>query len=130
MSTCPKCGTTYPPTVRICTKDGMVLDADAVQDPQVARFLFADPRAAALWLPVRLFVGWDFLEAGLHKFSQAFFGQHSQHPDKDPAVCLDIDQPTCSRDGRMIRNHLVQAESLGACGDAWDQECSHCHPIP
>ncbi|MDQ2809761.1 MAG: DoxX family protein [Chloroflexota bacterium] len=46
-----------------------------VQDPAVARFLLADPRAAALWLPLRLFIGWDFLEAGLHKFAPAFFGQ-------------------------------------------------------
>jgi thiosulfate dehydrogenase [quinone] large subunit len=46
-----------------------------VQDPAVARFLFSDPRAAALWLPVRLFVGWDFLEAGLHKFAPSWFGQ-------------------------------------------------------
>lgn len=46
-----------------------------VQDPAFARFILSDPRAAALWLPLRLFVGWDFLEAGLHKFSPSFFGQ-------------------------------------------------------
>ncbi len=39
-----------------------------IQDPPVARFLFQDPRAALLWLPLRLFVGWEWLEAGLHKF--------------------------------------------------------------
>ncbi|HMA34768.1 MAG TPA: hypothetical protein VKY74_09855 [Chloroflexia bacterium] len=38
-----------------------------IPDPPLARFLFADPRAAALWLPIRLYVGWDWLEAGLHK---------------------------------------------------------------
>jgi len=38
-----------------------------VRDPGIARFLFSDQRASALWLPVRLYVGWDWLEAGLHK---------------------------------------------------------------
>src|SRR5215217_4574754 len=42
--------------------------ATQVQDPPFARFLFQDTRAAALWLPIRLFVGWDWLEAGWHKF--------------------------------------------------------------
>jgi len=46
-----------------------------IQDPATARFLFADPRSAALWLPIRLFIGWDFLEAGLHKFAPSWFGQ-------------------------------------------------------
>jgi thiosulfate dehydrogenase [quinone] large subunit len=39
-----------------------------VPDPPFARFLFADVRSAALWLPLRLFVGWEWLEAGWHKF--------------------------------------------------------------
>ena len=40
-----------------------------VQDPPISRFLFQDTRAAALWLPVRLFLGWEWLDAGLNKFS-------------------------------------------------------------
>lgn len=40
-----------------------------VQDPPFARFLFTDTRAAALWLPVRIFFGWSFLDASLHKLS-------------------------------------------------------------
>lgn len=59
----------YTPAPEPATAPGQV------KDPAVARFIFSDPRAAALWLPIRLFVGWDFLEAGLHKFSPAFFGQ-------------------------------------------------------
>lgn len=39
-----------------------------VEDPSLARFLFHDTRSAALWLPIRLFVGWEWLDAGLHKF--------------------------------------------------------------
>jgi thiosulfate dehydrogenase [quinone] large subunit len=38
-----------------------------VQDPAIARFLFADTRASALWLPVRLFMGWSFIDASMHK---------------------------------------------------------------
>ncbi|HEX8227721.1 MAG TPA: TQO small subunit DoxD [Chloroflexia bacterium] len=39
-----------------------------VPDPPFARFLFQDSRAAALWLPIRLFLGWSWFDAGLHKF--------------------------------------------------------------
>src|SRR5947208_624714 len=34
-----------------------------VADPPFARFLFQDTRAAALWLPIRFYIGWDFLQA-------------------------------------------------------------------
>lgn len=39
-----------------------------VQGPAFARFLFNDRRAGMFWLPIRLFVGFEWLEAGLHKF--------------------------------------------------------------
>jgi hypothetical protein len=39
-----------------------------IEDPKFARFLFQDTRSAALWLPIRLFMGIDFLSAGWHKF--------------------------------------------------------------
>ncbi|HBY94347.1 MAG: DoxX family membrane protein [Ardenticatenaceae bacterium] len=38
-----------------------------VQDPPLARFFFADTRSAWLWLLVRLYLGWQWVEAGLHK---------------------------------------------------------------
>jgi thiosulfate dehydrogenase [quinone] large subunit len=38
-----------------------------VDDPPVARFLFSDVRSAALWLPIRLFVGWQWLNSGWGK---------------------------------------------------------------
>lgn len=38
-----------------------------VEDPPIARFLFRDTRAAALWLPLRVFLGWSWFDAGLHK---------------------------------------------------------------
>ena len=38
-----------------------------IRDPQIAHFLFNDSRAAALWLGIRLYVGYEWLSAGLHK---------------------------------------------------------------
>ena len=38
-----------------------------VEGPAFSRYLFSNTRAGLLWLPIRLFVGFAFLEAGLHK---------------------------------------------------------------
>ncbi|HEX5465357.1 MAG TPA: DoxX family protein [Candidatus Limnocylindrales bacterium] len=38
-----------------------------LQEPAVARFLFADTRAAWLWLVVRLYLGYEWLVAGWEK---------------------------------------------------------------
>ncbi len=38
-----------------------------VADPPLARFLFSDTRMAPVWLLVRIFVGWAWLDAGWHK---------------------------------------------------------------
>jgi thiosulfate dehydrogenase (quinone) large subunit len=40
-----------------------------IQDPPVARFLFQGTLASWLWLAARIYVGYDFLEAGWHKFT-------------------------------------------------------------
>ncbi len=40
-----------------------------IQDPPIARFLFQSTMASWLWLVVRLYVGYDFLIAGWHKFT-------------------------------------------------------------
>ena len=42
-----------------------------VEGPGITRFLFSNTRAGLLWLPIRLFVGFSFLEAGLHKLFPA-----------------------------------------------------------
>ena len=42
-----------------------------VEGPAFTRYLFGNTRAGLLWLPVRLFVGFSFLEAGLHKLFPA-----------------------------------------------------------
>jgi len=38
-----------------------------IEGPDVARFLFSNSRAGLVWLPIRLFLGFNWLEAGLHK---------------------------------------------------------------
>jgi len=38
-----------------------------LRESRTAHFLFADPRASYLWLVVRLWVGWQWLEAGYGK---------------------------------------------------------------
>ncbi len=39
-----------------------------IQDPPVARFLFQGTVAAWFWLALRVWVGWEWFEAGLEKF--------------------------------------------------------------
>jgi thiosulfate dehydrogenase (quinone) large subunit len=40
-----------------------------IEGPAFARFLFNNSRAGLVWLPIRLFVGFAWLEAGYHKLS-------------------------------------------------------------
>jgi thiosulfate dehydrogenase [quinone] large subunit len=40
-----------------------------VQDPPILTKLFNHPLAAFLWLPIRVWLGWQWIEAGLHKLS-------------------------------------------------------------
>ncbi len=44
-----------------------VANPRTISDPPVARFLFGDTRIAWLWLVVRLYVGYSWIEASLHK---------------------------------------------------------------
>jgi thiosulfate dehydrogenase (quinone) large subunit len=52
-------------------EDRKSADAEAVEidGPPAARFLFSNSRAGLFWLPIRLFVGFAWLEAGWHKFT-------------------------------------------------------------
>jgi thiosulfate dehydrogenase [quinone] large subunit len=40
-----------------------------IEGPAFTRFLFSNSRAGLFWLPIRLFVGFTWLEAGYHKFT-------------------------------------------------------------
>ena len=41
-----------------------------IPEPAIARFLFADTRLAWFWLIVRVYAGWQWLQAGLEKWGQ------------------------------------------------------------
>jgi thiosulfate dehydrogenase [quinone] large subunit len=40
-----------------------------IEGPAFTRFLFNNSRAGLFWLPIRLFLGFSWLEAGYHKFT-------------------------------------------------------------
>jgi thiosulfate dehydrogenase (quinone) large subunit len=44
-------------------------DEVEIEGPAFARFLFNNSRAGIFWLPIRLFLGFQWLEAGWHKFT-------------------------------------------------------------
>ncbi len=48
----------------VVTRRGQV-----VQDPPLVKFLLTDRRAAFLWLPLRLWLGLQWIQASLHKFA-------------------------------------------------------------
>ncbi len=50
---------------KVSDQQGRVL----IQDPPIARLLFQSTIAAWLWLAVRLYAGYSFIDAGWHKFN-------------------------------------------------------------
>ena len=52
-------------------EDRKTADAEEVEieGPRFVRFLFNNSRAGLFWLPIRLFVGFAWLDAGWHKFT-------------------------------------------------------------
>ena len=40
-----------------------------VQDAPIAHFLFSNTKASIIWLIVRVYVGYEFVVAGWHKFT-------------------------------------------------------------
>ncbi len=46
-------------------------DVSAIEDSAVARFLFGDVRVAWIWLILRLYVGYEWLQAGWEKLHSA-----------------------------------------------------------
>lgn len=43
-----------------------------IQDPPIAKFFFANTASSWLWLIVRLYLGYEWIEAGLHKLTPAW----------------------------------------------------------
>ena len=66
-----------------------------IEGPAFTRFLFGNSRAGLFWLPIRLFVGFTWLEAGYHKFSgkgwmdggaalKGYWDARGRHPGTGP----------------------------------------------
>ena len=66
-----------------------------VEGPAFTRYLFSNTRAGLFWLPIRLFVGFSFLSAGLHKL----------FPDGKPMGAGWLDG------GASLLNHTVRYQS-------------------
>jgi len=47
----------------------LIQNGRVIQDPPFVRTLFNDSRAAALWLVLRIWLGYQWIEASLHKIS-------------------------------------------------------------
>ena len=53
-----------------------------IEEPRLARLIFADTRFGWLWLPLRLYLGWSWWEAGWHKFVDPKLIQSGWEPAK------------------------------------------------
>src|SRR6266568_4292129 len=49
------------------TKNPKANSPTQIPEPPLARFLFADTRLAAVWLILRIYIGWQWLQAGYEK---------------------------------------------------------------
>jgi len=52
-----------------------VRNGKAVQDPRIARALLSNPIAGLFWLPLRVWLGWQWLESGWGKISNPAWTQ-------------------------------------------------------
>ena len=50
-----------------------------VEGPAFSRYLFSNTRAGLLWLPIRIFVGFSWLEAGWHKLTDPAWTSGVRH---------------------------------------------------
>ena len=46
----------------------MTRKGEALHTPAFLKTIFNHPLAGLIWLPIRVWIGWQWLEAGLHKF--------------------------------------------------------------
>jgi thiosulfate dehydrogenase [quinone] large subunit len=59
-------------------RQNMQNESTVLEEPRLAKLLFADTRLAWLWLPLRLFLGWEWLEAGWHKYTDPAWFQNGE----------------------------------------------------
>lgn len=95
---------------------------ERVQDPPFAHFLFADTRAAWFWLVVRLWLGWQWIEAGLHKVTDPGWVQtgESARGFWERAVAIpEVGRPAISFDWyRNVLQFLIDSDAQRYLGPA------------
>ena len=63
-------------------------DSTHIPEPPIAKFLFADTRMAWFWLIVRVYVGYQWLTAGLEKLSRSLLGRFTCISTFMACVCI------------------------------------------
>lgn len=95
---------------------------EQLQDPPFARFLFADKRAAWFWLVVRLWLGWQWVEAGLHKVTDPAWVQTGEGARGfwERAVAIpEVGRPAISFDWyRSLLQMLIDTDAQRYLGPA------------
>jgi len=95
---------------------------ERLQDPPFAQFLFTDTRAAWLWLVVRLWLGWQWVEAGLHKVTEPGWVQtgESARGFWERAVAIpEVGRPAISFDWyRSLLQMLIDNDAQRYLGPA------------
>ncbi len=51
---------------------------EMLQDPPLAQTLFSDPRAGWFWIFVRVWLGWEWLDAAMHKVTNPAWVQNGE----------------------------------------------------
>jgi thiosulfate dehydrogenase [quinone] large subunit len=77
-------------------------------DPPIAQFLFGNSRMAIVWLVVRLYVGWAWLEGGLHKL-------FAYDKAKDMVLWGQLN-PDWMLSGKAIRGYWERAVTVNEAG--------------
>ena len=76
------------------------MSARTIQDPPFARFLFDNTASAWIWLLARLYLGWQWLQAGWHKVTDPAW-MNGARPCRDSGPVL-----WRSRSARQAGHHL------------------------
>ena len=99
-----------------------------VEENGVSHFLFKDPRSGVLWLPLRIFVGLDWLAAGTHKLGdpkwmdtgvalQGYWTNAVRVPDPPARAAITYDWYRDFLQGLLDTNSYVWFAKLIAIGE-------------
>ena len=81
-----------------------------VEGPAFARYLFSNTRAGLIWLPIRIFVGFEWLEAGWHKLTGGGLDRWGREPARLLAErCQGPRQSRQAADQLRVVPHLPAA---------------------